>query len=318
MVGGVGQGGVPPRQRRWVVGGPEVEHLHQPGRVDLRPPRVVGVAEMLVRRVRVVGRRRQGRHQATGAAVVADQREGAVVGTDVDRVVDACRRPGHPLEDGLDPRPQVVHRPVPGGVRVRHHLLPCRPVVEGVVDDPVPPGTDPREGARVVDERHRGKLRDGPAPQRDSAREQPRDVRQLARSGQCQDLRGGRPVPQQADHPAARRGRQVDRHAVQVAVGASGESRQRGTDVDGADGAVEDAAGRHTGTGQHEGGARLQRTERAVLAEVAAALRPVMGVGVHHREVRRARVAEQRVQPLRGKGVRRVRQRVLVGDRVHA
>ena len=310
---------------RRLLGAPETEHLLQPAGVDLASPSgSPAVGHVVLRGERVVGGCGQPVAQRAGAvarAAVADQREGAVVRAGVDRLVDAGAAGAgrQPLEDGPHARPQPVHGAVPRGRAVRHDLLAGDPVVEGVVDDAVPPRTDTGQRAGVVDQRDARELRDRSAAQRAAAGEQPGDVRQGAVGGQREQLGARRAVPQQADDVPRRRGRRrpaagpsmPSRSPPARCVRVAPTSTVRATRVDG-------PALAHPGAGQHQGGPRLQAVQRPVLAEVAAAVGPAVGPGVHDGEVGGARVGEQRVQPdgRERVGGRAVAERVLVGDRV--
>ena len=164
----------------------------------------------------------------------------------------------------------------------------------------MPTGTDPGERARVVDQGHARELGDGAAEQCPAAVEEPGDGRQLAPSGEVEQVVAVGAVPEQADDvpgpllveelgqgtpvgvPRRPSGRRRARRG-------SGRRRRRGPRV----GTMPLSATPRAG--QHQRGPGLTRVEAAVLTEVPAALRPVVGSGVDDVEVGAAvRVGEGR------------------------
>ncbi len=123
--------------------------------------------------------------------------------------------------------------------------------------------------------------------------------------GEREQVGAGRAVPQQADDVRARparRGRAARRPSRRTTPPVS--AGQRRGDVDGAgDARPTTPRARTPGPDSSSGARDCSAVERAVLAEVAAALGPVVRAGVHDGEVGCARVAEQRVQPDGGEGV---------------
>ena len=131
--------------------------------------------------------------------------------------------------------------------------------------------------------------------------------------GQLQQVTAVGAVPEQPDNVASLGNGEIDGHAVHPVVRRTGKQRKGGADVDGPDGAVKDAASHDTCARQHEGCPRLHAAERAVLAEMATALGPVVGAGVHDGEVGGAPLGEQRVQPGGCERIRGVAEWVLIG-----
>lgn len=95
-----------------------------------------------------------------------------------------------------------------------------------------------------------------------------------------------------------------ERVPVDLRHGGAGELGQRRGEVDDPRGAGQDAAGGHAGAGEHERRPGLPGVERSVLAEVAAAGRPVVTRGGDDDDVGCAvGVGEGRRQPWAGERV---------------
>jgi hypothetical protein len=138
-------------------------------------------------------------------------------------------------------------------------------------------------------------------------RAQPRASRR-ATFGSCAGLDLGQQVgalgavPQQPDDVRRARLDQVERRPLHVGGVAAAQRGQGGADVDGAGDPLDDAALAHARAGQDQRRPGLHAVERAVLAQVAALLGPVVRAGVDDGEVGCPRVGEQRVQRSAAKG----------------
>ena len=144
----------------------------------------------------------RGRHRRDVAA--PEEVERRVVGADVARLVDRRgARVGPRAVDRvvqrLDAVEQVLHRPRPGGLRVRDHLLAALAVPPRVVQDAVVAGVAPGEDRRVVRERDRRHAGDRAPLVRRAHLDQPGDVRRRAGRGERVEHVRVRAVEQEAD-----------------------------------------------------------------------------------------------------------------------
>ena len=175
------------------------------------------------------------------------------------------------------------------------------------------PGMRAGDDRRVVGERDGGQRRHRAVTERDAHLDEARDVRRFAARAHVVEHVGVRAVEEERDHVARplRRIEHVDeRFAVldgdvrAVGAGRAAEERgDRGRGVDQAGGAGDHTERLHALAADHHRRAGLHDPDRAVLAEVAALVFPVVRGRVDHAQVGRGR----RVEELRGL---RVRERV--------
>ena len=159
---------------------------------------------------------------------------------------------------------------------------------------------------RVVGERDRRQRRHRAVTERDAHLDEPRDVRRFAARAHVVEDVGVRAVEEERDHVtrALRRVEHVDEHFAVLhrdvrAVGARRAAEERGDRGRGVDqpGRAWDHAERlHALAADHHRRAGLHDPDRAVLAEVAALVFPVVRGRVDHAQVGRGR----RVEELRG------------------
>ena len=177
-------------------------------------------------------------------------------------------------------------------------------VEPGVVEDAVVSGEATREDRRVVGECDGRQTGNRSVRIRRPHLDQPGDVGRFAPlRHRVQHVRVGA-VEQEADHvrrPARGGVEHVVTHLTVLAgevraVAAGGDAEQlgdRGSDVDEAGAAGNDAVGSDAAAGDHERCPRLDDAEGAVLTPMPALVLPVVGGGVDHAKIGGGRVVEQ-------------------------
>ena len=286
----------------------DAERLIDAHVVDDRRPRVVlRRAHEPLGRVREAERvLRDRRHLAAPEEV-----ERRVVGAGVARLVDrrgerVGPRAVHGVVDRLDARREVLHAPRPRRLRVGDDLLARRAVVPRVVEDAVVAGMRAGDDRRVVGERDGRQRRHRAVAERDAHLDEARDVRAPRRARPCRRARWSscRRTGSRRRGAGARAGSStsVERVAVlhgEVACPSASAARSRAARRSwarrrrGAPRAGTRPSVAHALAADHERRPRLHEPERAVLAEVAALVLPVVRGGVEHAEVGRGGRVEE-------------------------